>query len=110
MDWKKKLSRGFNQGLDQSINLLGKAKKQAKDIGEQTVLNLEIQELKKKESSLYESLGRNIYHLLMNSERSSVSVKTAEIRDIFPEIQRVTEELSSKQMLVKKEEKNRNNS
>ena len=106
MNWKKKVSRGLNQGFDQSKLLLGKAKKQALNIGEQTLLTAEIKELHQKEDNLYRTLGMEIYTLLLTKGRSSVSVRTPEIKDKFPELEKVISELVAKQILVQKEEKN----
>ena len=106
MDWKKKVSRGLNQGIDQSKLLLDKAKKQAINIGEQTLLSAEIKELRQKENNLYKNLGMEIYGLLLLKGRSSVSVRTPEIKDQFSELEKVISELAAKEMLSEKEEKN----
>ena len=106
MDWKMKVRRGVNQVIDQSKQLLGKAKKQALGIGEQTLLAAEIKELRQIKERLYGTLGKEIYVLLLEKGRSSVSVRTPEIKDQFPELEKVISELSAKEMLSKKEEKN----
>ncbi|MCK5153062.1 MAG: hypothetical protein KAQ93_01780 [Spirochaetales bacterium] len=103
MDWKKKVSRSLNQGIDQSKVLLKKAKKQALDLGERTVLDTEIKELNKEENELYRTLGKEIYALLVNRGRSSVSVRTPEIKDIFPELEKLISDLAVKNMQVEKE-------
>ena len=105
MDWKKKVSRSLNQGIDQSKILLDKAKKQALDLGERTLLDTEIKELTRKEDELYKSLGTEIYGLLVNRGRSSVSVRTPEIKDIFPELEMLISDLAVKKMLLEKEGK-----
>ena len=106
MNWKKKVGRGLNQGIDQSKLLLGKAKKQAVSIGEQTLLSAEIKELHQKEDDLYRALGFEIYELLLTRGRSSVSVRTPEIKDKFSELEKVVSELAAKRKLAQKEEKN----
>ncbi len=103
MDWKKKVSKGLNKGIDQSKQLLGRAKNQALSIGEQTVLITEIKELKKKKNLLYLDLGREIYALLVNRGRTSVSLRTAEIKNIFPELEKVISDLAVKEMMIEKE-------
>ncbi len=105
MDWKKKVSKGLNKGIDQSMQLLGRAKDQALSIGEQTVLITEIKELKKKKNLLYLDLGREIYALLVNRGRASVSLRTAEIKNIFPELEKVISDLAVKEMMIEKEER-----
>jgi len=105
MNWKKKVSRGFNQSIDQSKILLKKAKNQAQDLGERTLLDTEIKELNKKKIELYSTLGEEIYSLLVNNGRSSVSVRTPEIKDIFSELEKLISELATKKMLVQKDEK-----
>ncbi|MDA3941067.1 MAG: hypothetical protein PF693_17445 [Spirochaetia bacterium] len=105
MNWKKKLGKGFNQGIDQSKILLEKAKQQALELGERTVLDTEIKELTKNEDELYGLLGREVYALLVNRGRSSVSVRTPEIKDFFPELERLISDLATKNMLVQKVEK-----
>ena len=105
MNWKKKLGRGFNRGIDQSKVLIEKARQQALELGERTVLDTEIKELNKREEELYEALGREIYALLVNRGRSSVSVRTPEIKDFFPNLEKLISELATKNMLSQKEEK-----
>ncbi len=105
MNWKKKVSTGINQGFDQSKQLLTKAKKQAFSIGEQTVLIAEIKELKKQGDHLYQNLGREIYALLVNRGRTSVSLRTAEIKNIFPELEKLISDLAVKEMMLKNEDK-----
>ncbi len=105
MNWKRKVSKGLNQGLDQSKVLLEKAKKQALSIGEQTLLNTEIKELQKAEDSLYRKLGEEIYMLLNEKGRSTVSLRTPEIKEIFPELENIISELKSKETMVEKEVK-----
>ena len=105
MNWKKKFSHGLNQGFDQSKLLLDKAKKQAIEIGEQTLLSADIKELRQKEDDLYRSLGLEIYTLLLTKGRTSVSVRTPEIKDKFSELETVISELDTMQKLVQKEEK-----
>jgi hypothetical protein len=106
MNWKKKVSRGLNQGFDQSKHLLKKAKKQAIIIGEQTLLNTEITELCQKEDALYKKLGQDIYDLLINRGKTSVSVRTPEIKDIFTELGKVISDISVKKMQAEKDKKN----
>ena len=103
MDWKKKVGRGLNQGIDQSKFLFEKAKKQALNLGESTLLDTEIKELTKKENELYGTLGKEIYVLLVNRGRSSVSVRTPEIKDLFPELEKLIADLAVKKMVVGKE-------
>lgn len=105
MDWKKKVSLGLNQGIDQSKILFGKAKKQALNLGERTLLDAEIKELVLKEDELYKTLGKDIFALLVNRGRSSVSLRTPEIKDIFPELEKLVADLAVKNMQVEKEEK-----
>ena len=105
MDWKKKVSKGLNQGIDQSKLLLEKAKKQALEIGDRTLLDTEIKAMNKKESDLYGSLGEEVYALLVNRGRSSVSMRTPEIKDMFSELEKLISELAAKKMLLRKEEK-----
>ncbi len=105
MDWKKKVSRSLNQGFDQSKQLFGKAKKQALSIGEQTILITEIKELKRKKDLLYLNLGREIYALLVNRGRTSVSLRTAEIKNIFPELEKLISDLAVKEMMLENEDK-----
>jgi len=105
MNWKKKVSKSLNQGFDQSKQLLDKAKKHALSIGEQTVLITEIKELKKEEEHLYQNLGREIYALLVSRGRTSVSLRTAEIKNIFPELEKLIADLAVKEMIAKDEDK-----
>ena len=105
MNWKKKISRGLNQGIDQSKLFMEKTKQQALELGERTVLDTEIKELNKSVDELYGALGREIYALLVNRGRSSVSLRTPEIKHFFPEIEKVISEVATKNLFAQKVEK-----
>ncbi len=101
MNWKRKVSKG----LDQSKILLEKAKNQALSIGEHTLLNTELKELRHDLDSLYRKLGEEIYTLLKDKGRSTVSLRTSEIKEIFPELENLISEIKSKKIILEKEEK-----
>ena len=61
MDFKEKVQKTVNQGLEASKDLFGRAKEKAKDLSDIGVLKYEISQLRKQKEHSYEFLGREVY-------------------------------------------------
>ncbi len=100
MDWHKKIDEGINQGLDVSKKVLDKAKKKAKKLGDQSLLAFEIKELEKENTRLIKELGNAVYTLFVDSERSSITSRTAEIKPLLKKLQEVKDSLIEKKSFL----------
>ncbi len=97
MDLKDKMESGLNKVLKTSKDVLGKAAKRAKGLGDLGMVKVELQDLERKQQELYRNLGKAAYELLTEGGKSSVSTKTAELKTLFTEIGDVNAELELKE-------------
>ncbi|WP_051086152.1 hypothetical protein [Sediminispirochaeta bajacaliforniensis] len=95
-DWKKRVEKGLKSGVDSSRRLFDRAKERARDIGDYSVLSLEIRQLQARHDDLVSSLGSSVFHLLVEEGRGSVSSRTTELRDILAELEDVSTRLAEK--------------
>lgn len=100
MDWKKRLEDGMKTGVKTSRKVLGKAKSRAKDIGDYSVLSLEVRQLQSKHDDLVAKLGALTFHLLQHEQRGSISAKTADVKELLAEIEEVSEHLARKRQAL----------
>jgi len=103
MDWKEKLEKGFSQSLDTSKKILDGAKEQAKKIGEQGVLSLEVKQLESKRTDLLLDLGGRVYDLLHDQGQSSVTSRSVGVKETMEELNEVILLLGEKRVALKKE-------
>lgn len=95
-DWKKKVEEGLKSGVDSSKRLFDRAKERARDIGDYSVLSLEIRQLQARHDDLVSRLGSSVFHLLVEEGRGSISSRTIELRDMLAELEDVSTRLAEK--------------
>ncbi len=100
MNWQEKLDKGLNQGINVSKKIIDKAKVKAREISDQSLLAFEIKELEKEEEKLLKDLGAVVFRLLAEGERSSVSMRTGELKPIFERLKEIENLLSEKRSKV----------
>ena len=103
MDWKEKLEKGLSQGLDGSKKLFDGAKKQAKKLGEHSVLSIEVRQLESRRTDLLMKLGGRVYELLGVEGQSTVTGRSSGVKETIEEIEEVTRMLEEKRTALKKE-------
>lgn len=103
MDWKEKLEKGFAQSLDGSKKIFDGAKKQAKKLGEQSVLSLEVRQLESKRTDLLLKLGGRVYELLSEEGQSTVTGRSSGVKELIEELVEVNSMLVEKKAALKKE-------
>ena len=96
MGFWDKMEDVFNQGIQSSKEMLGKAKEKAKDLGEKGVLKYEIMQLEKQAEKKFGLLGSRVYEKLINKDQASVSKEV--FKDLLEDI------LDLKQRIEDKEE------
>ncbi len=106
MDFKEKVQKTVNQGLEASKELLGRAKDKAKDLSDIGVLKYEISQLRKQEEQGYQLLGKEVYSLLVGSGHSTVSRKTPAIKKFLEGVEDITKRIAAKEELLRKYDKN----
>jgi len=105
MDWKEKLEKGLNQGLDSSKKLFDGAKQQARKLGEQSVLSLEVRQLESKRTDALLELGSRVYELLSLEGQSTVTNRSSGVKDHLEELEEINRMLEQKRASLKKEER-----
>lgn len=103
MDWKEKFEKGIHQGLDSSKKLFEGAKDQAKKMGEQGVLALELRQLESKRTDLLIKLGTKVYELLSEQGQSTVTSRSTGVKESLQELEEVSQLLEEKKVALKKE-------
>src|SRR6056297_3009231 len=104
MEWKEKFEKGLTQGVDSSKRFLEGAKKQAKKIGEQSVLSLEIKQLEAKNKEQMLALGERVYQMLVLEGRSTVSSKSSGVKELINELEDIRSLLETKRAEMKRED------
>ena len=103
MDWKKQMENGLKSGISSSKKFFEKAKDKAKDIGDYSVLVLEVKQLQTKHDELVSQLGALCYHLLMIEGKGSISSRSPELKDLLVDLESTSALLASKREKLKKE-------
>lgn len=93
---EKKVEEGLKSGVDSSKRLFDRAKERARDIGDYSVLSLEIRQLQARHDDLVSRLGSSVFHLLVEEGRGSISSRTIELRDMLAELEDVSTRLAEK--------------
>ncbi len=106
MDFKEKVQKTVNQGLEASKDLFGRAKEKAKDLSDIGVLKYEISQLRKQEEHSYEFLGKEVYSVLIEGGHSTVSQKTPAIKKFLEDLEDIKRRIAAKEELLRKYDKN----
>jgi len=87
MDWKERFEEGLNTSLSASKKFFNEAKHRAREIGDQSVLALEIRQLESRHTDLLTKLGSQVYDLFQDEGRSTVSSRSTGVKETFEEIE-----------------------
>ncbi|MDR3312778.1 MAG: hypothetical protein LBS64_06575 [Spirochaetaceae bacterium] len=88
-------------GLAVSREALNKAGNAARDLGDKSVLRLELAQLEKKLAKNYESLGIQVSEAFATRKKDSLSASDAEISGFLHETARLTAEIGRRNGLLK---------
>ncbi|MFP4267394.1 MAG: hypothetical protein ACLFQW_05280 [Spirochaetaceae bacterium] len=100
MDWKEKFEKGLDQSLTASKKFFNEAKHRAIEIGDQSVLSLEIKQLESRHTDLLTKLGSQVYDLLVEEERSTVTSRSAGVKEILEDIKETRDLLDDKKSRI----------
>ena len=100
MDFKEKLQKTLNQGVEASKEIIHKAKEGAKDLGDLGVLKFEISQLEGKLNKLHQEIGETVDTLLLVDGKQSVTLKTAGIKELLDEVGTIKEKIENKNKIL----------
>ncbi len=103
MDWKERFEQGLNSSLTASKRLFNDAKTRAREIGDQSVLSLEVRQLESRHADLLTKLGSQVYDLLVEQGQSTVTSRSAGVKETIEEIEQTRELLEEKRIKQKKQ-------
>lgn len=104
MDFLNKMKESISVGMDGSRKFLEKARHKMQDVGESSVIKLEIHQLENQLKQEYTGLGTQVYSILSDGEKNSVSLKTPELKENYSEIERILALIAEKKKLLKVQE------
>ncbi|GAB6091121.1 hypothetical protein [Spirochaeta dissipatitropha] len=104
MDFLTKMKESISVGMDGSRKFLERARHKMQDVGESSVLKLEIHQLENQLKQEYTSFGTQVYGMLSDGEKNSISLKTPELKENYGEIERVIDLIAEKKKLLKVQE------
>lgn len=96
MDWKNMIDKELNKTVDSSKKLWYKARDRAKELGDQSILSLEVRQLDARHADLLTKLGSRVYELLVEEKRSTVSAKSAGVKELLEEIRETKDLIEEK--------------
>ena len=96
MDWKERFEEGLNSSLAASKKIFKDAKIRAREIGDQSVLSLEVRQLESRHADLLTKLGSQVYNLLVEQGQSTVTSRSAGVKETIEEIEQTRELLEEK--------------
>jgi hypothetical protein len=101
MDWKRRVEEGLKSGVQSSKKIFSGARERAKDLGDYSVLALEVKQLQARHDDLITQLGALTFHLLNIEGKGSVSARTPELKELLEEIETVSSRLADKREAMK---------
>jgi hypothetical protein len=96
MDWKERFEQGLNSSLSASKKIINDAKTRARELGDQSVLSLEVRQLESRHTDLLTKLGSQVYNLLAEQGQSTVTSRSAGVKETLEEIEQTRELLEEK--------------
>ncbi|WP_028974080.1 hypothetical protein [Spirochaeta cellobiosiphila] len=96
----------FSYGVRGSKRAISIAKEKAQDLGEKSVIHLELTQLRQDLDKTYKQLGKTVKSILMDQGRGSVSLKTAELKDLWTLIEDIEGNITIKEEHLNSDEKN----
>jgi hypothetical protein len=89
----------LNSSLAASKKWFDQAKTRARELGDQSVLSLEVRQLESRHTDLLTKLGSQVYDLLVEEGRSTISSRSSGVKETVEEVQQ------TRQLLEEKREK-----
>ncbi len=100
MDFMTRMKEVIETGMEGSRDFLEKAREKMNEFGETSVLRLEIRQLEGQAKQLLTKLGSQTYELLIVEGKASVTAKTAEMKDLFADLDKVKKSIAEKEGLL----------
>jgi peptidoglycan hydrolase CwlO-like protein len=108
MSFFERMKEIIDQGVENTKKVLNSAAEKAKELGELGVLKYEINQLEKQVEKRFALLGGNVYSILVEKNKNTVSKSTSEIKELLDEINDIEKRIDQKEAEVKKIENKEN--
>ncbi len=100
MDFWERTRQTLNKGLDNSKDLLSKARERAKDLSEKGILKFEIRQLENQAEKLIGKIGTRTYEVLVKEGQHTVSENTEGIKELIAEVEDVRKRIEEKRSQI----------
>lgn len=101
MDFWSRMKQALDKGAATSRDLFDKARDKAQELGEIGVLKFEISQLENQAEKLIAKLGARTFEVLVGEAQTTVSRKTAGVKDLIAEIEGLRGQIASKESALK---------
>lgn len=102
MGFFERMKDVIDQGVENTKKVLSSAAEKAKELGEIGVLKYEINQLEKQVEKRFALLGGNVYSILVEKNKNTVSKSTTEIKELLDEISDIEKRIDEKEASLKK--------
>jgi ubiquinone biosynthesis protein UbiJ len=93
MNFRERIEKVISNGLEASRDALEKAAEKTREAGERGTIRMKIRRLETEAESKFAQLGSNVYEVLVEEGRSTVSKATKGIKETIAEIQQLDAEI-----------------
>jgi len=97
MDFWSRMKETLDKGIATSRDLYDKARDKAQDLTDRGVLRFEISQLESRAEKLLGKLGSRAFEALVTEGQTSLSRKTAGVKELIDEIDTLQNEIKSKE-------------
>jgi hypothetical protein len=102
MAFFERMKEIIDQGVENTKKVLNSAAEKAKELGEIGVLKYEISQLEKQVEKRFALLGGNVYSILVEKNKNTVTKSTPEIKELLDEINDIEKKIDEKEDSLKK--------
>lgn len=101
MDFRERVQETLNKGLKSSRELFDRARDKAKDLGEKSVIRIELTQLDSQVEKLFAKLGAAVYKRLIDEQHQTVSALSPEVKELLAELADVRARIEEKERQLK---------
>jgi hypothetical protein len=105
MGFVDRMKEIIGQGLETTKKVLSSAAEKAKELGEIGVLKYEISQLEKQVEKRFALLGGNVYSILVEKNKNTVTKGTSEVKELLEEVNELEKRIDEKEKALKELEK-----
>ena len=97
MDFWSRMKDALDKGVSSSRELYDKARERAQDLTDRGILRFEISQLENQAEKIIAKLGSRTYEVLVREGQTTVSRKTAGVKDLIEEVEAIQGRIHDKE-------------